>query len=362
MYYNTFVATLLIIFVAGCGSSEPAPEVEEDFSTVQAPPAVVRTVIARQGAFSLRIFSSGTLEAAQWAPISMQAGGVLAALPIQEGQFVEKGALLAQLEDEALQIRLAQSKVALDEATIEKKDLLLVNRGDPEDDSSVPPEKLAAILTRSGYTRAELNVQQAELELAQTKVHAPFSGIIADVKAKPFQQVAAGQEICTLINPATFEAVFKLLEREALQIRAGQPVRIRPIAMPDAEFRGKVTVINPVVSEQGLVTVRARVQGNQRRLLEGMNVEVVIERRIPDQVIVPKSAVVLRSGRPVVFTYDAAAQLAKWNYVTTAYENDEAVAIAEGINAGDSVIHEGNLNLDHDAAVTLDSTNTELIR
>ena len=362
MYYIIFVSALLIILTAGCGSSEPAPDMEEDFSTVQAPPAVVRTVAAKQTDFPLRMFSSGTLQAAERTSISMQASGVLAALTMQEGQFVEKGALLAQLEDEALQIRLAQSQVALDEATIEKKDLLLVNRGDPEDDSSVPPEKLAAILTRSGYTRAELNVQQAELELAQTKVHAPFSGIIADVKVKPFQQITAGEEICTLINPATFEAVFKLLEREALQVRVGQPVRIRPVAMTDAEFRGKVTVINPVVSEQGLVTVRARVGGNQRRLLEGMNVEVVIEQRIPDQVVVPKSAVVLRSGRPVVFTYDAEARLAKWNYVTIAHENDEAVAIAEGVEAGDLVIHEGNLNLDHDAAVTLDSANVELIR
>lgn len=356
MNVQSIAFIFLGLFFTACGTSTPPPVEDEDFSTVQAPPAAVRTVAASGAAFPVRIFSSGVLKANQKAPISMRISGVIEALPLQEGAYAQKGALLVKLDDDALQLRLAQSKLALDEAVIEKQDLLILQRGDPYDDNSVPPDKLATILTRSGYTRAELNIQQAEQELAQTNVYAPFSGIIADMKIKPYQQVNAGQEICTLINPATFEAVFSLLEREALQVKVGQSVSIQPIAMPNVTFRGSVTIINPMVSEQGLVTVHARVEGSNRQLLEGMNVQVVIEQRIPNQIIIPKSAVVLRSGRPVVFTYDAESQLAKWNYVTIAHENDEAVAIAEGIKAGDMIIYEGNLNLDHDAAVEIDST------
>ena len=56
-------------------------------------------------------------------------------------------------------------------------------------------------------------------------------------------------------------------------------------------------------------------------------------------------------NREVVFTYNN--QLAKWNYVTIAYENSNTYAISEGIKTGDSVIFKGNLNLAHDAKVIL---------
>ncbi len=352
-----FFCSILLVLLSGCGASQPAPTEEENFTTgVAAPPAAVQTMAARRGVFPLRIFASGTLKADQRAPVSFRIGGVITSLPAKEGQYVMRGALLAQLDDEALRTRLAQSRVALDEALIEKQDLLILQRGDPYDDNSVSPDKLATILTRSGYKRAQLAVQQAEQELAQCKVYAPFEGVIANLKVKNYQQVAGGEELCTIINPNTFEANFSLLEREALLVTPGQPVQIQPIALPNTTLTGTIVAVNPVVNEQGLVSVHARVSSaGKARLFEGMNVQVIVERNIPDQVIVPKSAVVLRSGRPVVFTYDAKSQLAKWNYVTIAYENDREIAISEGIRLGDIVIFEGNLNLDHDAIVKVDS-------
>jgi RND family efflux transporter MFP subunit len=353
-----FFAFGFIALCSACGAPAPAPDTEENLTTgVQAPPAVVSVTPARQDAFALRIFSSGVLRAQQKNPISMRIGGIVEALPIQPGQYVRQGTLLARLDEEALQLQLLQRKTALDEAIIEKQDLLILQRGRPDDDQSVPPEKLATILTRSGYNRALLGMQQAEQELRQCRVYAPFDGIVADLKVKPGQQVNAGQEICTLINPATFEAEFNLLEREAFQISVGQVVRVRATALSEAEFTGTISTINPVVSEQGLVTVRARVNVSAgSRLFEGMNVQVIIEKKVPKQLVLPKSAVVLRSARPVVFTFSEKEGLAKWNYVTIAYENDQEVAISEGIKFGDQVIYEGNLNLDHDAAVKIKTT------
>jgi hypothetical protein len=118
------------------------------------------------------------------------------------------------------------------------------------------------------------------------------------------------------------------------------------------------------VDERGLVRIHARLQPDDlrrhsARLLEGMNIRAVLEKRLPNQLVVPKSAVVLRSGKPVVFTYDEASGLAKWNYVTVLHENDTHAAIGEGLRAGDLVIYEGNLNLDHDAKVTVGSLQNE---
>jgi hypothetical protein len=51
--------------------------------------------------------------------------------------------------------------------------------------------------------------------------------------------------------------------------------------------------------------------------------------------------------------YDETEKLAKWKYVTVAYENDSEIAITEGLEVGQLAIIEGNLNLDHDAEVLI---------
>lgn len=362
-YCLFFLLAALALFTASCagsgaGDPPPADPAADSLPAVQAEPLVARATAARRMAFPLRTLASGALHAARQVELALPAGGVLVELPLNEGDYVAAGALLAHLDDTDLRFRLRQARLQLDDARINKADLLLAQGGRAGVDSSVSAEKLALIHTLSGYDKAVLAVEQAEQELARARLQAPFAGLVANLKAKRYQQVGAGQTLCTLIDPASFEVRFQLLEREALRVRPGQTVRVRPAALPDREWTAAVSAVNPVVSEQGLVTLHARLQGDTRRLFEGMNVDVAIEQAVPDQVVIPKSAVVLRSGREVVFTYDPASGLAKWHYVTVAYENDRAVAVGEGLQPGDLVIYEGNLNLDHDAEVQVEVDET----
>ena len=86
-----------------------------------------------------------------------------------------------------------------------------------------------------------------------------------------------------------------------------------------------VNRIIPIVDDQGLVILRARLQGDARRLIEGLNVEVVLEQAVSGLIVVPKSALVLRSGRPVVFTYAPEEGLAKWNCTLPKSRNQKIV-------------------------------------
>jgi Na+-driven multidrug efflux pump len=67
------------------------------------------------------------------------------------------------------------------------------------------------------------------------------------------------------------------------------------------------------------------------------------------QLVVPKSAVVLRSGKQVVFTLTE--DKAYWNYVHTGLENADSYTIIDGLKEGDIVITSGNINLAHEAPV-----------
>jgi RND family efflux transporter MFP subunit len=346
--------TILCLATLACNNQQPEEQALASVNQVKSEPLPVKIVPISRSNFPLRVLTNGTLRAAKKVEIKLQTNGLITNMPIRTGQVIKQGELVAQLDDRALQLQLRQAQLTLEEAEVRKADLLIANGGVAYRDSSVGKEKLQLINTASGYNKALHAISQAEYELSKTTIFAPFSGVVAEIKLHENQQANAGETICTLLATDSFEAVFTLLEQDALAIQLGQTVKIRPTAIPDLTLLAKVSAINPIVNEQGLITSHATLSKTlTNRLFDGMNVQVIVEQQIPNQLIVPRTAVVLRSGKAVVFTYSESEQVAKWNYVTFTHENDTHIAITDGLTDDSTVIYEGNLNLDHDAAVTI---------
>lgn len=349
------IAVLILSLVAlGCGPDQASEEVgEETAPSAELPPIEVKIKPAQRKAFPLQIVSTGVITAARQIPLLIETTGKVEQMILEEGSRVEKGELLLSLDQREQELQLEQAYLSLDDADVSKKDLLLSNGGQAEVDTSVSPEKLRLILTMSGYDRAKHAIQLAQLELAKTQVYAPFAGLVANVKVKPFQQLSLHQELCTLIDPLSFEVHFKLLEKEALQVKKGQTLLVQALSISDHKLQAQVKSINPMVDEQGLVSIKAslKTSGKSKQLFDGMQVKIILEKYVVNQLTIPKSAVVLRSNKEVVFSYNEQDQLAKWHYVTLGYENDQFVTITEGLKEEDWIIYEGNLNLDHDALV-----------
>jgi multidrug efflux pump subunit AcrA (membrane-fusion protein) len=105
-----------------------------------------------------------------------------------------------------------------------------------------------------------------------------------------------------------------------------------------------------------MVQVKATVQ-DKGKLFEGMNVKVSIHRSLDKQLVIPKSAVVLRSGKQVVFKLDQTKTKASWVYVHTHLENSDSYTIMnseeDGLKEGDIIITNGNINLAHEAPVKI---------
>ena len=107
-----------------------------------------------------------------------------------------------------------------------------------------------------------------------------------------------------------------------------------------------------------MVKVKASVNA-KGRLFSGMNVKVSVRRTLDAQLIIPKTAVVQRSGRTVVFTLQNGKAI--WNYVQTGMENADSCVVSdrsadgveEGLLEGDTVIVSGNVNLAHESPVVV---------
>lgn len=348
------------VFFPGCqpAASERGEAADPEALQAEVPRQPVRIQPVRRGAFAVERHATGVLRPARKVDVVSSRSGRILQLPVQEGQRVVRGQLLALVDTTELHFELRQALLALEEAEYQKNDMLVMQGGRWGVDTSVSRAVLDNLLIVSGLKRAREALRRLEHERASCFVRAPFAGRVAELEVAEGAMAQPGQKLCALLDESSYEAEFMLLEQEAAVVRPGMRVRVEPLALEGRALPARIHSINPVVSEEGLVRVRALLEGNDRAaglLMEGMQVRVAIERVLPDRIVVPRSAVVLRSARPVVFTYDAATQRAKWHYVTIEAENSEEVAISEGLEGDEMVIVEGNLTLDHDALVAIES-------
>lgn len=356
MRYRLYVLAAMLLPVLmsqACQATAEAEAAEAETTAISTPsaPPEVGLATATTGRLPLRRQTNGIVRARRRADILALQGGPLRLSPT-EGRYYAAGDTLLRVDPAPLALAVAAARVAVTNAEVQARDLTVRFGGDPDVDSTLTAEQLTTVRAQSGLAAAEQELRRTEFELSRTEVTAPFGGWIADVAVEAGQLVNPGQRVATLIDPASLEAEFLLLESEIATLGPGRRVRVRPVSDPTLELIAILDIINPQVDENGLLRVRARLPKVRRgTLYPGMNLDITLERPTPPAVLVPKPAVVLRSDRPVVFVYDSTQQRAQWRYVTILHENDEAVALSEGVEAGEAVIVRGNLNLDHDSPV-----------
>ncbi len=348
-------ALLLFTLFAVLLSSCKRPDLEEEAKNIKRSfteyrPAV-RLMEIKKDTFFTEIISNGTLVARERVIVRSRSQGVLQPITIANGMKVEKGDLLFTLDNLEVVRSLESAELSYSSAKIEMLDLMTrYSMEKLEDTTRLSPSIVKSLLIQSGMQRAEMELKTAREEINRLNVRAPISGLVANLEVKPYNVVNTADELCVIINDQSFEVVFEVLENEISQLRAGQQVTVKPYAMAK-EFVGRITEINPVV-ENGLIKVKAEVKNTTGELVEGLNVQVIIQNQLLEKLVVPKSAVVPRDGRRVVFTLMEDSTV-YWNYVTVGLENVGEYIIEEGLEEGELVVTEGNINLAHESKVTV---------
>ena len=155
--------------------------------------------------------------------------------------------------------------------------------------------------SKSGYEQSKAQYESAQYDMEQATLTAPFDGVIANLFEKRYNMPKTSEPFCRVINTGNMEVDFTVLENELPLLKVGDKVEITPYASAAGVRQGSISEINPLVDENGMVRVKARVNGSNK-LFDGMNVRVSVKRSVGEQLVIPKTAVVLRSGKQVVFT------------------------------------------------------------
>jgi membrane fusion protein, multidrug efflux system len=342
----------------GCAKSKAANETAIEKKTYIAEKNEVETMVLKNESFQKELVSNGKIIAAQKNSVQFEVSDKLEHLYVKNGDNVRKGQLLASLNSFKYQQRLARAEIDLKKAKFQFEDMLVGRGIFTSKRDSIARDIYEMVASRSGYDAALLELKTAQHELKSTKLIAPFSGKVANIESRVYENVSVGKSFMTLIDDSVFEVEFYLIESEMKDVALNNSVQIVPFALGKT-YNGHISSINPLIERNGTVLVKAVVK-NDGKLTEGMNVKVRIEKEVKGQLVVPKSAVVLRDNQEVLFkVVDGKAY---WTYVQTTLENSSFYAViahpdksSASLTPGDTVIVSGNLNLAHDSEVILKS-------
>lgn len=345
---------LFVIFALGifsaCSVSSDKTETENDSISIAIPSKIaeVKVIKLEPKVFSYEIVSNGKMSAHDFADLRFASSdAIIDNIFVKNGERVRKGQPIATLDRFKLENTLKQYNNDLAKARLELADVLIGQGYDPEKPELVPAETMKLARLRSGMDQAETILAATKRDLEATTLTAPFDGVVANLFQKVHNRPDGAEPFCRIVATGPMDVEFTVLESELAVIRLGDEVTVSAFASNDSHT-GHVTEINPIVDKDGLVKIRSSVQSSSG-LFDGMNVKVRVKRALNEQLVVPKSAVVLRNGKQVVFTHSSGKAI--WNYVHTGLENMNDYVIDDGLQPDMEVICDGNVNLAHEAPI-----------
>lgn len=347
---KNLTALILLLASLACNNKTTNPNLEVEITPTTANIAVNTTLVTPQ-IFNAQVVANGIVEATHRSELRFKTGEQLAKIFATNGKRVNQGALLANLDNQLLKNAVDQAQINLNNANqklLEEKIKFGYGSKTPLD--SIPENVQKTLFQLSGYKEAKNRLENASILYEQTLLKAPFSGTVANLVAKEGNFITSAEVFCTLLSQDKLDVVFQILENELPFVEAGQTVEMSPFAVANKNYTGTIIEINPLVSREGLVRIKAKINKPDTAIFDGMNVRVFINKPIENLTVIPKEALVLRSNREVVFTLQNG--LSKWNYVKIAQENHLHYALSEGIKPGDTIIISNNMNLAHDADVS----------
>ena len=346
---------MALVMLAACTGTKTDSTEKEGVETIL--PSQVNEVTVMKLTkkdFNHELVSNGKIVAKEHADLYFRTQEVVGKVYVKNGTRVRKGQKLAELDLFKLNNNLTQSKNALAQAELEMKDVLIGQGYAPDQLQAVPADVLELARIKSGYAQAKAQHESAMHELEQATLTAPFDGVVANLFDKQYNLPKSGEPFCRVIRTSAMEVDFTVLESELPLIKVGDRVEVMPYASAVGVRTGSISEINPLVDENGMVRVKAQVDGGDK-LFDGMNVRVSVKRSVGEQMVVPKTAIVLRSGKQVLFTIKD--NMALWNYVTTGLENMTECTLvdweASGLQEGMTIVTTGNVNLAHESPVKI---------
>ena len=291
---------------------------------------------------SLQQTVSGTLEAVTRIRLYNEESGRIVEMPFHEGDYVNKGTLLVQLDNELLKTDVDKAKASKEQAEVNLSRLkkLLPKKISTEEEVANARTELDLAIAEEKYQVTRLN---------RTSIKAPIDGLITARLYEPGDMLAQQTHIHTIIDPSSLLLKASLAERWMPLIEKGQPVSLRIDALGDKQFDAKIIRIHPTINmstHKGIIEILLSPVPEGATI--GQFARAKIELKATDRLVVPAYTIQYEPEGAFIYRIienDKAETVAEKVYLEQGQQFGAVTEVLEGLDVGDRVVTRGFLGL-----------------
>ena len=277
----------------------------------------------------------GTLLANEVVEVKSEIEGAVVSVPFQEGERVEQGRLLVQLDDSVLSAAVAEADAnfKLAQTTFERDKNLLGDKLISQQDYD---------RSQAAFFAARATLERRKSEFNHTKISAPFAGIVGSRQVSPGQVIGKNTTITWVVDLDRLKAEFSVPERFVGRLNAGQLIELMIAAYPQQRFKGEVYFVAPQVDPaMRTALVRAYVPNSEQKLKPGMFANLELALRVRDNALtIPEPALMPMGDRITVLVVDKDLT-AQVRPVKVGMRTAGLAEILSGLQPGELVVVEG---------------------
>jgi len=325
--------------IGGCSQTAQPPEDVSGRPPETADVSRPKTLIVQSVTINDGIEAVGIVQAVQEVEVSGEISGKVTNIHCAVGDAVAKGDLLLELDDEMRSIVLVKKRALLQKAkanfATEERDAGKAGALFEQkiiSDSEYDGSNLNLISAEADLRLAEADLAEARKNLRDTKICAPFSGLIAAKAVEVGRIIASGQTLFLLVDNSQVKLTGHLSEFDVTRIAPGAPAKMVIDSLREEYFSGTVGTIAPSADGEAHMFPVEVIVDNP----DGIEIRPAAPRKV---VTVPVNAVSTIGGRTYV-TLLRNGRREQQRIVTGDLIND-ATVIEKGLKAGDEIVLEG---------------------
>lgn len=345
-----------VIAVLGIGFWYQQPKVNEEIQNQDAS----RTNNAGRGKKSLNVIAkvirpqlltdeyvtTGLLLPDEQVALSFETSGKIVDISFNEGSQVQKGQLLAKVNDKPLQAQLKrlQAQLELARNRVYRQEQLLKKDAASQEAYEEAKTSLATL---------EAEIEGVKVNIGLTELRAPFDGVIGLRQVSVGAYATPTTVIAQLTRISPIKVEFSVPERYANQIRKGVNMDFSVEGSQKAFHAQVYAVESSVDKDQHVFTARGLYPNTNRQLLPGQYASILLKKEeIPDALVIPSEAIIPEMGVDKVFCYRSGKAMPV--DIETGIRTAGEVQVLSGLQVGDTIIISGTLQLRTGLSVTLD--------
>ncbi|WP_440134636.1 efflux RND transporter periplasmic adaptor subunit [Chitinophaga sancti] len=310
--------------------NKPAPVTQ-----VQIP---VKVAVAKEQLLEINIIKTGNIAPFKEAKAVAMTAGTLTSVRFELGDQVRQEQVLAITDTRQAQLELQKAETDAAKLRNDLDTYTELLKG-----KAATQEKVNEI--KNNYQTALNQVDQARKKMADAAIKAPTSGIIS---AKPVEQgvfVNGGTEIATIVNLSKAKVQVNLTEAEVYKVATGQKVKITTDVYPGKAFSGTISFISPQADQTHNYLVEIMTDNTTQSILRsGTFVYADFSKKTQEQLLViPREALTESAKNAAV--YIVKNNVARQQAIQTGNEMGGMMQVISGLQAGDTVVTSGQINL-----------------